>query len=119
LGNNKSKKIENKLSSKPHPIDQPNDPVDQAVRQLGSVSQVDDAGVTRATAWLYYYLVFCDGMSSTLESLNSEPRKDAEWRNKLRGYLPPQLAALRHPHTDEVAAAEIIFQEFKTALNKA
>ena len=118
---NNSKKIKNKHSSKP-PIDKPNDPVDQAVRQRGGVSQVDDNGVTRAIVWTYYYLGVCDGMSAALESfksLNPEPLKDLEWQNQLRSYLPPQLAALRQPNADRVPAAEIILQEFKTALHKS
>jgi hypothetical protein len=120
LHRNNSKKIKNKQSSKP-PIDQPNDSVDQAVRQRGGFSQVDDNGVTRAIVWTYYYLGVCDGMSTALEtfkSLNPEPLRDLEWQNQLRGYLPPQLAALRQPDGDRTAAAEIIIQEFEAALHK-
>ncbi|MFI5449017.1 MAG: hypothetical protein ACHQ03_04530 [Candidatus Bathyarchaeia archaeon] len=87
------------------------------MRRHGSV---DDKKITRAIVWTYYYLGICDGLSASLEtlrSLNPEPLKDAEWRNKWRGYLPPQLAALRHPHADDAAAAEIIIQEFKLGLH--
>src|SRR5208282_1387857 len=110
-------KIENKYHSKPRLVDHRNGSVDQAVRRLGSdVSRVDDNRVTHATVWTYYYLGVCDGMSAALESLkslNPEPLKDLEWQNQLRGYLPPQLAALRQPHADRVPAAEIIIHEFK------
>jgi hypothetical protein len=112
-------KIEIKSHSRSHLIDQPNDSVDQTVRRLGSgVSRDDDNRVTRATVWMYYYLGLCDGMSATLESLNTEPRKDADWRNKLRKYLPIQLAALRQPNADPEPAVDLIAHEFKAALRR-
>jgi hypothetical protein len=111
--------VEIKSHSRQHFIDQPEDPVDQTMRRLGSgVSREDDNRVTRATVWVYYYLGFCDGMSATLESLNTESRKDADWRNKLRKYLPLQLAALRQPNADPEPAVDLIAHEFKVALHR-
>jgi hypothetical protein len=104
--------------SNPHHIEQPNDHVDQAVRRLGvGVSQVDDNRITRATVWAYYYLGVCDGMCEALDSLNPEPWKDAEWRNKLRKYLPLQLAALRQPNSDVEPAVDLIAHVFMEALH--
>jgi hypothetical protein len=70
---------------------------------------------------VYYYLGFVDGMSATLESfrgLNPEPFEDAEWRGKLRDYLPPELAALRQPHADIGSARRVIQREVERALQK-
>jgi len=90
------------------------------VRRLSiGVSQVDDNRITRVTVWAYYYLGICDGMSAVLDSLNPEPWKDAEWRNKLRKYLPLQLAALRHPNADPEPAVDLIVPEFKAALHRS
>jgi hypothetical protein len=108
--------------SKPHHVEQPNDPVNQAVQRLGiGVSQVDDNRITRATVWTYYYLGVCDGMSAALESLkslNPEPREDAEWRIKLRKYLPLQLATLRQSNADLEPAVDLIAHGFKAALRR-
>jgi hypothetical protein len=70
---------------------------------------------------VYYYLGVIDGISAALESfksLNPEPLKDAEWRTKLRSYLPPELAALRHPHADMGAAYRVLEREVEQALQK-
>lgn len=85
------------------------------------VRRVDEAGLNRAIAWLFYYLGVNDGMSASLETLktlNPEPLKDAEWRLRLRSYLPPKLAALRQPHADQKSAARKIEEEFVRTLQK-
>ena len=76
----------------------------------------------RAIVWLYYYLGVSDGISlslETLKSLNPEPLKDHEWRVKLRGLLPPELAALRQPNADVEPAAKLIEREVLRAVQKA
>ena len=68
----------------------------------------------RAIVWLYYYLGVSDGISmslETLKSLNPEPLKDHECRVKLRGLLPPELAALRQPNADIEPASKLIERE--------
>jgi hypothetical protein len=86
------------------------------------VRRVDEARLNRATAWVFYYLGVTDGISASLESLkapNPEPPNDAEWRTKLRSFLPPELAALRHPNANQELAARIIVQEFMRGLQRA
>jgi hypothetical protein len=69
---------------------------------------------------MFYYLGVTDGISASLDTfkgLNPKPLNDAEWRTKLRSYLPPELAALRQPHSNEESAVRIIEQEFTQAFH--
>ena len=75
----------------------------------------------RAVVWLYYYLGVSDGISvslETLKTLNPEPLKDHECRVKLRGLLPPELAALREPNADIEPASKLIEREVLDAVQR-
>jgi hypothetical protein len=85
------------------------------------VSQIVDDGLNRIIAWIFYYLGVTDGMSASLEIFktpNPESPIDAEWQTKLRSYLPPELAALRHPNANKESAARVIEQEFMEVMQK-
>ena len=81
---------------------------------LGVYLRADDAKLDRLLIWLYYYLGVRDGMSVSLQFLNSrnpEDLKDAEWRTMLRSWLPPELASLREPHAKLEPAVRLITQQ--------
>jgi hypothetical protein len=83
------------------------------------VLRTNDAVESRAIACTFYYLGIVDGMCASLETfkgLNPEPLKDAAWQTTLRSYLPPELAALRHPDANRAAAVTVIVEEFKEFL---
>lgn len=84
-------------------------------------TRLDELRLDRATVWMFYYLGIVDGISSALESfkgLNPDRLKDAEWRVKLRNYLPPELAPLGQPHSDIEPAVRIIEIEALRGLRK-